>query len=82
MATARMVGMAVRHQRAFGGARRVNPHVGWLDINAMRMRLYPMLGNGSRNSDGPFLIPDMGRSGTDVNQSRRMICIVHRHCEI
>ena len=68
MPTARMVGMAMCHQRAFGGSRRVNPHIRWLDVNAMRMWLYPMLGGGSGNSDGPFLLPDMGRGRADVNQ--------------
>jgi hypothetical protein len=66
-----MVGMAMRHQSTLSGARRVNPHVRWLDINAMRMWLYPMLGGGSRDSDGPFLLPDMGRGRADVNQWQR-----------
>ena len=70
MVTARMVGMTMRHQRAFGGTRWVNPHVRWLDINAMRMWFYPMLGGGAGDYVGPFLRPDMGCSKDDVNQSQ------------
>jgi hypothetical protein len=70
MVTARMVGMTMRHQRAFGGTRWVNPHVRWLDINAMRMWFYPMLGGGAGDYVGPFLRPDMGYSKDDVNQSQ------------
>jgi hypothetical protein len=70
MATARMVGMAMRHQRAFGGTRRINPHVRWLDINAMRMWFYPMLGGSLGDKNGPFLRTDMGCSKDDVNQSQ------------
>ena len=86
MATARMVGMAMRYQSALGGTRRVNPHVRRLHINAMGMRLYPMLGSGSRDNQCPFLNPDMGRSSDDVNRwpmlkfvpESVINCIAHR----
>jgi hypothetical protein len=47
MPTARMVGMAMRHQRPLNRDGRVDPHIGRLHVNAVRVRLYPMLGGGA-----------------------------------
>jgi hypothetical protein len=63
-----MVRMAMCHQGALGGTRWVNPHVRWLDINAMRMWFDPMLGGGSGDYYVPFLRLDMGCSKGNVNQ--------------
>ncbi len=67
MTAACMVRMAMGDKRAFGRTRRINPHVCRLHIDAMRMRLYPMLGGGSGDVGCPFRNQDMGSGRRDVN---------------
>ena len=63
-----MVCMAMGDKRAFDRTRRINPHVCRLHINAMRVRLYPMLGGGSGDVGCPFNNPNMGSGSCDVNR--------------
>jgi hypothetical protein len=63
-----MVRMAMGDKRARGRTRRINPHVCRLHIDAMRVRLYPMLGGGSGDVGCPFLDQNMGRGRRDVNR--------------
>jgi hypothetical protein len=62
-----MVRMAMSDKRARGRTRRINPHICRLHINAMRVRLYPMLGGGSGDMGCPFLEQNMGSGRCDVN---------------
>ena len=68
MTAACMVRMAMGDKRAFGRTRRINPHVCRLHIDAMRVRLYPMLGGGSGDVGCPFNNPNMGSDRCDVNR--------------
>src|SRR3546814_15257033 len=52
MAAARMIGVAVRHRGALDGARRIDPQVGGLHVNAARMRVDP--GPGPRHQAASF----------------------------
>ena len=56
MAAARMIRMAVRHQSARHRLRRVNPHVGGTNVDAVRVRFYPVLGGGAGDWAFLFLI--------------------------
>jgi hypothetical protein len=62
-----MVSMAMGNKRARGRTRWVDPHVCRLHIDAMRVRLYPMLGGGSGDVGCPFLDQNMGSGRCDVN---------------
>jgi hypothetical protein len=60
--------MAMGDKRARGRTRRINPDVCRLHIDAMRVRLYPMLGGGSGDVGCPFLDQNMGSGRCDVNR--------------
>ena len=58
----RMIGMAVRHERDGGGARRVDPHVGGLHVDSVRVGIDPVaelchhgyMGGTRLSSKSPF----------------------------
>ncbi|MFY8075246.1 MAG: hypothetical protein ACOVNK_06135, partial [Sphingorhabdus lacus] len=46
----------MRHKSARHRPRRVDPHVGGADIDAVRVRLYPVLGGGAEDRAFLFLM--------------------------